>query len=398
MNSKWETVKLGEVARQNVDRFNVDPGESYVNLGVKWYAEGVFSRQPKLGTEMKAKTLYRVNARQFIYNRMFATEGSFAVVETSHAHGVVSNEFPVFDIDQTRLLPEYLVLHFQQPSVWAGVAVQCVGTTMSRSRWKEDLFLQYTLSLPPLAEQQRIVDLVGALDDTIEAARSASEASDDLMDSHLFRYQDADDSVPVKDLAEIQVGYGFKSKDFTDEGTRLLRGDNVTPGRIRWTDAKFVDESKLTAKERSYALLEGDIVVAMDRPVISTGTKVFEIAAEDLPALLVQRVARIRVEESNQRAAVLMSLKSPQFADYLRSNQTGAHVPHISQSIIANFPIPKLLFTPVNVNAASAMDSYHRRSEELAISLRSLRSELLTSLLSAAHEIPETYDEVLSAS
>ncbi|QYF88508.1 hypothetical protein [Arthrobacter sp. PAMC25284] len=46
-----------------------------MNLGVKWYAEGVFARELQPDADMKATSLYQVREGQFIYNRMFATEG-----------------------------------------------------------------------------------------------------------------------------------------------------------------------------------------------------------------------------------------------------------------------------------------------------------------------------------
>lgn len=94
MRDGWQQTTLGEVATQYVDGFSVLPNETYTNLGVQWYAGGTFAREPKLGSEMKATRLFRVKPGQFIYNRMFVTEGSFALVAAEHADGVVSNEFP----------------------------------------------------------------------------------------------------------------------------------------------------------------------------------------------------------------------------------------------------------------------------------------------------------------
>ena len=180
MRDGWEPTALGRVARQVVEPVAIDGRRLYSNLGVKWYAAGTFLREPKLGSEIKATRLYRVRPGQFVYNRLFATEGSFALVRPEDEGAVASNEFPVFDVDRERLLPEYLALHFQQPSVWHEVHLECTGTTKSRLRWKEERFAAHTVLLPRLREQWRIVDLIGALDDAIAAAEASAAATDAL--------------------------------------------------------------------------------------------------------------------------------------------------------------------------------------------------------------------------
>ena len=53
---------------------------------------------------------------------------------------------------------------------------------------------------------------------------------------------------------------------------RLLRGDNIAPGQLRWTGAKHHRQADLDGLGR-YALEVGDVVLAMDRPWIDSGSK-----------------------------------------------------------------------------------------------------------------------------
>lgn len=163
--TEWERVPLGSFVTQSVEPLRVSRDEWYVSLGVKWYGEGAFAREPKLGSTIKAKTLYRVRAGQFIYNRMFVTEGSFGLITPELADGVVSNEFPVFDVDQSRALPEWLFLKFQDPATVRRAAAETTGGTKSRRRWKESQFLAFKIDLPPLAVQSEIVRVLRAFGD-----------------------------------------------------------------------------------------------------------------------------------------------------------------------------------------------------------------------------------------
>ena len=181
-----ERVKLGEVATQWIDPVRVQPDVAYTNLGVKWYSEGAFARESKLGVAIKGTTLYKVKPGQLIYNRMFVTEGSFAVIPPKLAEGVVSNEFPVYDLDSSRLIPEWLLLYFQDEHTLKRIAGEVTGTergsTKSRRRWKEDQFEGFEIELPSLPAQREflrvvgtVADLESALNDELIARRQQFE-------------------------------------------------------------------------------------------------------------------------------------------------------------------------------------------------------------------------------
>ncbi|MCA0252985.1 MAG: restriction endonuclease subunit S [Actinobacteria bacterium] len=157
-----ELVSLGSVAARFVSPLRVQSDDTYTNLGVKWYGEGAFAREPKTGRTIKGKTLYRVRPRQFIYNRMFVTEGAFGLVTPGLADGVVSSEFPVYDLDAAKVSPEWLYLRFQDPATVRTVAAETTGATKSRRRWKEDQFESFTIELPPLESQLEVVRILDA--------------------------------------------------------------------------------------------------------------------------------------------------------------------------------------------------------------------------------------------
>jgi type I restriction enzyme S subunit len=91
---------------------------------------------------------------------MFVTEGAFGLVTQDLSNGVVSNEFPVYDLDPTRVLPDWLLLKFQDPSTVRAVAAETTGGTKSRRRWKEDQFEAFVIDLPPIPVQREIVRIL----------------------------------------------------------------------------------------------------------------------------------------------------------------------------------------------------------------------------------------------
>jgi type I restriction enzyme S subunit len=153
------------------------------------------------------------------------------------------------------------------------------------------------------------------------------------------------DIVRLGDYVTLITGNPFKSSGYTDssDGVRLLRGDNVAQGRIRWDDAK-----RWPAEDaRSYAgyqLQVGDVILAMDRPWIEAGLKYAELRPKDVPSLLVQRVACLRALPGLDQRYLAYLIGAPAFTAYVVGVQTGTAVPHISGKQIQGyeFTLPSL--------------------------------------------------------
>jgi type I restriction enzyme, S subunit len=138
-------------------------------------------------------------------------------------------------------------------------------------------------------------------------------------------------TVTLGAVAELLTGFPFKSKDYVgrEDGVRLLRGHNIAQGMARWDGAKHWFWDELQGLDE-YWLKEGDVVLAMDRPWIEAGLKYASIRETDLPALLVQRVARLRGTADIETAYLRYIIGSEPFTDYVLSIQTGTAIPHIS--------------------------------------------------------------------
>jgi len=137
---------------------------------------------------------------------------------------------------------------------------------------------------------------------------------------------------------ELLTGFPFKSDSYTESGDsiRLVRGDNVVQGRLRWEGAKLWPSEKLDDLDR-YLLQPGDVVLAMDRPWIEAGLKYAQIREADAPSLLVQRVARLRAKDELDQGFLYYVIGSSGFTDHVLAIQTGTAVPHISGRQICEF-------------------------------------------------------------
>ena len=205
MPNTWPLVPLGELLTTVSRPESVDPEKTYRILGAHWYAGGLYIKQVTTGAGIQAKSLSRVKEDDFVYNRLFAWKGSFAVA-TKENHGCyVSNEFPCFTVIPSRLNAGFLWRYFSRSSAWdEALAGSTGGTPTSRNRLKENKFLAFKIPLPPLDEQRRIVARIEALAAKIEEIRCLRQQQDtDVRRTLVGAYQRAIRHVEILPMEEV---------------------------------------------------------------------------------------------------------------------------------------------------------------------------------------------------
>jgi type I restriction enzyme S subunit len=146
--------------------------------------------------------------------------------------------------------------------------------------------------------------------------------------------------VTISEISFQDVGLAYKSEEFVDIGIRLLRGENVKPGKIDWKNTKYYPNSSPIGSENLY-LNEDEIVLGMDRPIISTGLRIAKISKTDLPCLLVQRVMRFRLVKKEMTDYLHLCLSDDRFIRSLSTiGMTGAQLPHITGDSVPKYAIP----------------------------------------------------------
>ena len=143
--------------------------------------------------------------------------------------------------------------------------------------------------------------------------------------------------VRLGDVCNIITGFPFPGKKYSKEGTRVVRGDNVTIGNLRWDTEKDKRWKEPFDKTEYYSLQANDIVIGMDGSRV--GKNKARIKEEDLPLLLAQRVACVRHNELAEQDYLYYNIFSKKFIDYVNSIHTGSAIPHISQKQIEDYKI-----------------------------------------------------------
>ncbi|HFI3616537.1 restriction endonuclease subunit S [Escherichia coli] len=237
----------------------------------------------------------------------------------------------------------YFLLHsYDLTKVFYGM-----GGGLRQSMKFEDL-KRLPIIFPPYSEQLSIVQFLDAETAKIDKLICKQSQLIELLKekrqsviSKVATIRGDEKALKLSYCVDLLPGYAFPSSGYHFEkasNIRLLRGVNVGVDSIRWEDVVYwnvSDKIDLSAFE----LRENDIVIGMDRPWIAAGARVAEINKEDLPCLLLQRVARVRVNNGYYQPFIKMCLSSFEFKAFIESDLTGVSVPHLSPEQIKSFQI-----------------------------------------------------------
>lgn len=158
-----ERIPMRELVVMRAPDVMVRPDETYQFAGVYSFGRGVFRGQAKLGMGFAYPRLTTLRAGDFTYPKLMAWEGALGVVPPECDGCVVSTEFPVFEVDASRVLPEVLDVYFRDPRVWPELAGASTGTNVRRRRLNPQDFLNYRMPLPSRSTQIRLREVITAM-------------------------------------------------------------------------------------------------------------------------------------------------------------------------------------------------------------------------------------------
>lgn len=185
--------------------------------------------------------------------------------------------------------------------------------------------------------------------------------------------------VKLSEVANLFAGYPFKGNNYSDKGVRVVRGDNVTIGHLRWTIGKDKRWNEPFDQFEYYSLHENDIVIGMDGSRI--GMNRAQIKHEDLPLLLAQRVACIRNNSNSIQDYLYYQIFSNNFVRYIKAIHTGTSIPHVSLKQIGDFeiPLPSLSDQRKIAGILSALDAKIENNNKINANLEAQAQALFKS-------------------
>lgn len=176
-------VKLGELLRRSNETIDPQADIEYREITVRLWGRGVVERGRVLGASLSGRR-FVARVGQFIASRIDARNGAMGLVPESLGGALVTNDFPLFNLNAERVEPLFLGW-LCRTSAFVELCLRASEGTTNRVRLKEDRFLALEIPLPPLAEQRRIVARIEELAAQIHEARALRQQIDDDLNAML---------------------------------------------------------------------------------------------------------------------------------------------------------------------------------------------------------------------
>lgn len=205
------------------------------------------------------------------------------------------------------------------------------------------------IPVPTMEEQLNIVKQLEKISIVIQLQKKELKVYDELIKSRFIElFENVENKIPLNSLCDVSGGYSFKSSDITSDGVvKILQIGNVYLDDVNWETTNYLPEGYVDRYSR-FLLNEGDIVVALTRPIIQSlgNVKACIVKDSDMPCLLNQRVGRI-VPKKNIEVNLKFiygCLMTDSFTRYVESCCIGCSQPNISTKDIENYMVPDVSF------------------------------------------------------
>ncbi|WP_445367022.1 restriction endonuclease subunit S [Methylomonas sp. BW4-1] len=191
-------------------------------------------------------------------------------------------------------------------------------------------------------------------------------------------------------LATYFGGNAFKSEAAASNGIKWLKIANVGKQRVVWSDVSYLP-SDYANDFSQYLLQEGDVVMALTRPILGNELKVTKLRKEDVPALLNQRVAKVIPSTTANLDFIYYVIQTRHFVDAMNEAMAGSDPPNIGSRTLSEIPIavpPSLLEQRAIAAALSDVDALLDGLERLIAKKRDLKQAAMQQLLTGQTRLP----------
>ena len=253
------------------------------------------------------------------------------------------------------------------------------------------------IKLPPLAEQQKIANILSTWDKAISTTErlidNSTQQKKALMQQLLTgkhrllgesgqRFEGEWEEGLLGDLVDVTTGYAFKSNEFVEhknDSYSIVRMSDLKEGVLNLTQSARVPKSTVVGLER-YKLSEGDFIFGMSGSLDNYAT----VKNVDLPCYLNQRVGKIRAKSNSNQDFVSYIYLSDRVRESILNKAAGAAQLNISigdlRKTSIRYPNKKeqQKIATVLINADKEIDLLEQQLADLQQEKKALMQVLLT--------------------
>lgn len=300
-----------------------------------------------------------------------------------------------------RIMPEFLIFVVQSPSMAERLAGRQTPGGYAPHISGRDIS-EFTFALPPLSVQERIVEVISAVDDQITTLDAEASTARRLLNMVLAEHFAAVEGEPYRivDLCSHVVGGVWGKPEGEGEIDRLALGPRIyTPGTSDFVTDGSPVRSFTTKQADTRTVQEQDIILERSGGSPEQPVGRVAIAGPDLERCVptdFQRLLRVDSEKALPRY-VFWRLRHDWVSGLTHSysrRTTGITNLSVKDYIAREVPVPSLEEQAGLVESAEAVDALVVTLRAEAASLRQVRAGLLSGLLGRTIDIESAELEV----
>ena len=378
MRDGWTETTLGDVTTHFRGTVKVEDGFPYPAAGVMMEGRGLIDREPFVGGVSGYKKLTPIAPGQLVLRSITAWEAPITVVPVGYVGRHVSGVFPVLNLDESQLNPEFMRLICQWPVFWNEMRMRATGSVLRRKTLSANQLQEIPLNLPPLLVQKWIADVVSSVDVYIDALREQADTARTARNAVLHELLSAggDDwtETTLGELCELYQPETISKAKMDDAAPYVVYGANGPVGRY----SRFNHE-------------EPEVVVTCRGATCG-------VVNMTPPNCWITGNAMV-VKPRDNRSIKGFLFWALQTSVDVRATISGSAQPQITRAGLepSKILVPPLVEQKRIVEIVSSMDDVIHSAEQAVADAKNLRSGLLSDLLSGEHEIPESYDVFVGA-
>jgi type I restriction enzyme S subunit len=354
----WQVTRFEEILERVERKLIIDDATEYSRIGVRWYGNGAFVRDRVLGSDIARKQQWIVQADDIVYNKLFAWKGAFAVAdEVVHGH-IVSDKFPTYALDSSRVEPRYLAHYFRTHQLsFQAERLSKGAAAISKLTLNPPQFWDLTVPLPPPTEQERLVRLLDdaevKLREALRLRREAAAEAAALVTSAIgSRLGGLPVTGTVGDVLTEKPRNGWSAPcDNAEGGIPVLSLGAVTGFEYR--PAQYKRTSEATNPDGHYWLCPGDLLVTRSNTELLLGHAAI-YSGQPAPCIYPDLMMRLKVDpEKAETRFVYYWLRTPDVRARIENAGRGTNstMKKITQKDVMNLPFP-VGASPVEQRAA----------------------------------------------
>lgn len=338
-------------------------------------------------TEKDAQRLakYRVKEGDIVFSRV-GRVGSSALIEKEHEGWLISGQTLRIRFNNPIINPKYINYFFQSDVFSNILSKEILG--MTRDSINTTILSEISVLVPTLSEQEKIISIISRIDNLIELYDKIIQRTIKLKTNFMQQIYEKitknGKKTTLKNYFEIQSGEYFTYDEFVNDGIPVLKIDNIMYGKTSWKNITYLPQ-KYSISHKHLILNEGDIVLALNRPITQNKLKISRLTKKDCPSILYQRVGKfVFLNELIDKSFFFALTNLIVFKKIISDILVGSDQPYIKttellkQKIIIPDLEDQIMFAEVDKNISKSIELIELIKNNLQILKKGLMQKLLT--------------------